>query len=61
MRLQIVDLALIGGAHRTARTVDDGRRVADLLAAQFGEFAVTGFENPFQRAGFVAVIYRALI
>ena len=61
MRVDAVDLALVGGAHGAARAVDDVLGVKVLLAAQLGEFAETGLEDAFHAAGAVAVVDRALV
>jgi hypothetical protein len=60
MRLELVHLALVGGAHRAPRAIDHGGRVDVLTRPQFGELAVAGFEDALHAARVVAVVGRAL-
>src|SRR6185295_1062374 len=62
MALEVIHLALEGGAHGAARAVDHVARVALLaLAAQLGELAVARLEDALQGPDAVAVRDRALI
>src|SRR5579859_6595511 len=59
--LEVVHLALEGGAHGAARPIDHGVDVGARLAAQLRELAIARLEHALERADAVAVVHRALI
>ena len=60
MRIEVIEFALIGGAHGAADAAHHSRVIERLLSAQLGELAVTGLKDALQSAGAVAIIDRAL-
>src|SRR4051812_2169521 len=59
--LEVIHLALEGGAHGAARAVDHGVDIGAGLAAQLGELAIAGLEHALERADAVAVVHRPLV
>src|SRR4051812_29299914 len=61
MRFQIVELALISGAHGAPRTIHHSADVLPGLAPQLGELGKSRLENSLQRTCAFTRIDRALI
>ena len=61
MRLEMVHLALVGGAHGAARAVHEHRHVHAGLLAQLDELAKSRLENALHAAGVVRELAALLV